>query len=154
MDFQGPLFDAVVKGDEIAVVHLLSLGGSIHRADSQGLTALHWSAASPEGENLVPYLLSRGARIDARDVAGRTPLHLHCARGRSFGTACLLHQGADTNSQTANSLLTPLHLAAKYNHADIARLLLAYGARTSLVNKDGLKAKDFGLVDLLSSGGS
>ena len=126
------MFDAVVCGDESALIHLLSLGASIHSVDDQGLTALHWSAASPEGENLVPYLLSRGAHIDARDIAGITPLHLHCARGRIFGAACLLHQGADANSQTTDSLgMTPLTFATKLNHAEIVRLLLAYGAKAS-----------------------
>ena len=89
-------------------------------------------------------------QIDARDNGGRTPLHLHCALGRNFGTSCLLHQGADTNSQTIDTLLTPLHIAAKHNHLEIARLLLAYGAKAGIANKDGHKAKDFGLIDLLS----
>ena len=142
MDFQQALFDAVAAGNETAVAQILALGGSIHAADAQGLTALHWTAASPEAENLVPYLLLQGARIDARDASGRTPLHLHCALGRRFGTACLLHQGADVNLQTTGALLTPLHLAAQQNHIEIARLLVAYGAKTSTANAKGQLPRD------------
>lgn len=145
MDFQSALFDAVSMGNETAVAQILALGASIHRADAEGLTALHWSSASTESENLVPFLLLQGARIDARDAQGRTPLHMHCALGRRFGTACLLHQGADVNIQTTGTLLTPLHLAAKHNHIEIARLLVAYGAKTSSPDSKGLLPRDLGI---------
>ena len=145
MEYQSSLFDAVTMGNETAVAQILALGGSIHKADAQGLTALHWAASSLESENLVPYLLLQGARIDARDASGRTPLHMHCALGRKFGTACLLHQGADVNHQTTGALLTPLHLAARHNHIEIARLLVAYGAKTSTANSKGELPRDLGL---------
>lgn len=89
--FQGPLFDAIAKGDEASVLHLLSLGASVNKTDNKGLTALHWCSSSAEGELLVPMLINRKAKIDAKDKLGRTPLHLHCVRGRTFGTVCLLH---------------------------------------------------------------
>jgi Ankyrin repeat len=160
-EFLSPIIDAIVKGDEVAVLHLLSLGGSVNAADAQtGLTPLHWTSASKEAEYLVPVLLARGtitldgivchrlsccwafrrprwaivletarpsafyvyfstycaycpvgALIDVKDNKGRTPLHLHSARGRSFGVTCLLHQGADVNLQTTDTLSTALHLA-------------------------------------------
>ena len=74
-------------------MHLIRLGASVTAEDSKGLTALHWTAASPEAELLVPVLLARGSNIDARDELGRTPLHFHAAQGRGFGVACLLHRG-------------------------------------------------------------
>ena len=120
------LIDSVVKGDESAVNHVLSMGADIHEADSSGLTPLHWTSASAAAEALVPYLLSCGAKLDVRDNLGHTPLHLHCARGRSFGASCLLHQGSDTNARTQTTLYTPLHLASKFKHAEIAKVLLAY----------------------------
>lgn len=146
--FQEPFFNAVASGDEAAVNRLLSLGASLNKPDEKGLTALHWAASSPEAEVLVPLLLSRGSKIDARDELGRTALHVHCARGRVFGVGCLLHQGADANCQTLDTLSTPLHLAAIHNQTEIARLLLAYGAKSSVLNSAGERARDIGLADL------
>ena len=100
--------------------------------------------------------------------SGMTPLHLHAAHGRAYGTSCLLHQGADVNKQTIdtgisainllfgwiltivlnNSGSTALHFAARYKQAEVAKLLLAYGAKTSTSNKLGERPKDLGLSDL------
>lgn len=148
MDFQSSLFDAVVKGDESTVIHVLALGASVNGPDSTGLTALHWASASSDAETLVPMLLARGAKINARDINGVTPLHLHAAQGRCFGAACLLHQGADPNLQTKDTLSSPLHFAAAHQQANVARLLLAYGAKTGLLNSKGQRAKDLGLANL------
>jgi len=148
MDFQSLLLDAVVKGDESTVFHVLALGGNVNGPDASGLTALHWASVSSDAETLVPMLLARGAKINARDTNGVTPLHLHAAQGRCFGVACLLHQGADPNLQTNDTLSTPLHFAAFHKQANVARLLLAYGAKTGLVNSRGQRAKDLGLANL------
>jgi len=74
--------------------------------------------------------------------------HTHTPQGRCFGTACLLHQGADPNVQTKDTLSSPLHFAAAHQQAGAARLLLAYGAKTGLLNSKGQRAKDLGLADL------
>lgn len=57
-------------------------------------------------------------------------------------------QGADPNVQTSDTLSTPLHYAAAHNNSDIARLLLAFGAKSSIQNSVGERAKDIGLPDL------
>jgi ankyrin repeat protein len=65
--FQEPLFNAIVRGDDVAVTRLLSLGigSAVNCVDHHGLTALHWSAASPESELLVPLLLGEmGLRVN------------------------------------------------------------------------------------------
>ena len=36
---------------------------------------------------------------------------------------------------------TPLHVAAKYGHRDVVRLLLAYGGDVTITTKDGIIAK-------------
>lgn len=63
--FQEPLFNAVAKGDDVAVTRLLSLGqGSIYCSDQKGLTVLHWAAASAESELLVPLLLGKSKPLN------------------------------------------------------------------------------------------
>jgi ankyrin repeat protein len=42
MDLIGPLFDAVIKGDESIVNHVVSLGINLTVNDEDGLTVLHW----------------------------------------------------------------------------------------------------------------
>ena len=37
--------------------------------------------------------------------------------------------GADVNAQTYDTESSPLHYAAEHNHAHIARILVAYGAK-------------------------
>lgn len=154
MDFFQPLIDAVLRGDEVAVSHIINLGNfslDLSEADSNGMTALHWAAISPESERLVPNLISRGASFQLCDAKRQTPLHLYCAKGRLYGVSCLLHSGADTNIQSSDTLMTPLHLAVINNHADIARLLLAFGADVNVKMSTGETALELGLSNLLGS---
>ena len=48
MDFQENLFDAVVNGDEEAVLAMLRQGAQINNGDADGLTALHWASGNFE----------------------------------------------------------------------------------------------------------
>jgi ankyrin repeat protein len=149
--FHGHLIDAIAKGDEVAVQHILNIGASVNKPDDNGFHPIHWASLSQETESLIPFLLSKGAEIDAKNNIGQTPLHLVCMNGGSFGAACLLHQGADANVQTSHDLSTPLHYAVQYNHQDIARLLMAYGAKSSIVNRNGERPKDLGLSDVIEN---
>lgn len=83
MDFQEPLLDAIVKGDEDAVLALLRMGASLNHGDADGLTALHWASGSADAENLVPVLIGNGASINIIDNFGRKPLHIYCQHGRA-----------------------------------------------------------------------
>ena len=152
MEFFKPLINAILRGDDVAVSHIIDLGNFSHdlsEADANGMTALHWAAISPESEKLFPLLLSHGTSIQVCDLKGLTPLHLCCAQGRLYGVTCLLHKGANPNALSTESI-TPLHLAVQHHHSDIARLLLSFGANTSLESVDGRSADDLGLSNLLS----
>ena len=142
MDLTKPLIDAVLMGDQYAIKHVLSIGANINNSDERGLTALHWSAATSAGEELVPFLLSLGSKLDARDKLGHTPVHLHSAKGRLFGVSCLLHQGCDSNARVHKTLQTPLHMACDNGHTEVSRVLLAYGAKMSSRDADGNKPKE------------
>ncbi len=149
MDLRDALFDAVVKGDEATVCHILNIGGNLAINDSDGYTALHWSAASPEGEKLVPLLVSKKANINVRDNFGQTPLHVHCSRGCVYGVACLLHHGADPNCRTTDTNQSALDLAEHHNQDEIIKLLLTYGAsQNSMINNTISPVKNETLNDL------
>jgi ankyrin repeat protein len=153
--FFEPLLDAIGRGDDVAVAHIIDIGGfsaDLSETDTNGFTCLHWAASSREAERLLPMLLAQGARVEATNNFGQTPLHLCCAQGRLYAVTCLLHKGANPNPQTADTLSTPLHLAVQHDHEDISRLLLAFGADTSIVNAAGETVFDLGLAELL--GGS
>lgn len=126
-----PMMETVVRGDRDAFEHLLDMGADVNVCDFTGKTALHWAAASPQGEILVCDLLREGAKTEVRDKQGYTPLHAHCAKGRYYAVSCLLYHGADVNAQSDFTALTPLQIAAMCEHASIVRLLLAHGARAS-----------------------
>ena len=116
------------------------------------MTALHWAATTSESEKLIPVLLSYGASIQLSDKKGLTPLHLCCAHGRLYGVTCLLHKGANANSVSVESAMTPLHVAVLNHHADIARLLLAFGADASIEMSTSQSSFDLGLSNLINGG--
>jgi ankyrin repeat protein len=134
MEFFECLIDAVLRGDEVGVSHMIELGhfsSNLSEADGNGMTALHWAATSPESEKLVPLLLSKGASFQLLDKSGQSPLHLFAKNGRLFGVTSLLHKGANVNFESTDSL-TPLQLAMHNKHTDIVRLLLAFGADANI----------------------
>lgn len=128
MDLRDALFDAVVKGDETAVLYVLNIGGSLAINDSKGFTVLHWAASNKFSEKLVPMLIARKANVNAIDNNGQTPLHVHCARGCAYGVACLLYHGANPNCRTTDHNISPLDIAEAHRQDEIVKLLLTFGA--------------------------
>lgn len=57
--------------------------------------------------------------------------------GRVYGVSCLLQAGAAVNIVSPQNHLTPLHLAVLHNQIEVANILLAYGADTSVLNANG-----------------
>jgi hypothetical protein len=142
MDFSSALFDSIVKGDEKALIHINDVCKLIHATDDEGCSALHWAALNEATEKLVSTIIELGADINALDKRGRSPLHYFCAKNLLYGATCILHHGADTDTQTYEDKLTPLHVAAASGEDDMVRLLLAYGASTSILNNYSLTARD------------
>ena len=96
-------------------------------------------------DTFVRWLVAQGADLSTVDSWGRTPLHARAGSHRAR-IDVLLELGADVNSDSA-SIGTPLHAAARAQHAENARLLLEWGARVDAVNREGLTPLELGLRD-------
>ena len=70
-----------------------------------------------------------------------SPLHLAVCNGDLETVKKSIEYGADVNKIVRN--MTPLMLAARYNHVEIVKILLANGAKPSIENAHGLRALDY-----------
>ncbi|KAF2082482.1 ankyrin repeat domain-containing protein [Flavobacterium sharifuzzamanii] len=70
-----------------------------------------------------------------------SPLHRAICSGDIEKVKKCIEYGADVNKMSRK--MTPLMLAARYNHVEIIKILLANGAKSSIVNEQGFKALDY-----------
>jgi ankyrin repeat protein len=135
---QPALFAAVVYQQRAALDLLLERGGKLETRNARGTTVLH-SPAWQGNEELVRYLLSKGADPKAmatglQETRGvrlpiGTPLHIVGFSGSSACGKALIEAGADVNAACPESGHTPLHMAARFDNHEFARLLLKNRAR-------------------------
>jgi ankyrin repeat protein len=118
-----PVGDAAMRHDRDAVRTLLTQGADVNAAQGDGMTALHWAAASGDAE-LTSMLLYAGASVRARTRLGRyTPLHLASRGGDAATISLLLQWGADVDGRTSTGA-TPLMLAAGSGQVQAVTALL------------------------------
>ena len=126
------LHQAVSRGEVASVRLELGKGADPNRKDPDRLTPLHVAARQGHLE-IAQLLLQSGADPNRRqDPTGSTPLHLAVEHQHEKVTRLLLEQGANPNLAARHGegqTLAPLQLAAQGGDAEIARLLLRYGAR-------------------------
>lgn len=132
----GPLHEAAVAGDDVALTVLLEGGASVQASDEAGLTPLIIAARAGHSKT-VALLVSRGADPRGRDEKGLTALHAASHSGQLGVVTVLLEQGVDVNDQKNRFGLTPLHAAAEANYLEIAQRLLDAGARTGRPDSSG-----------------
>ncbi|MFD2942349.1 ankyrin repeat domain-containing protein [Flavobacterium notoginsengisoli] len=70
-----------------------------------------------------------------------SPLHVAVCKGDFESVKKIIEYGADVNKVIRN--MTPLMLAARYNHVEIVKILLANGAKPSIENEQGFRALDY-----------
>jgi len=130
-DNQGstPLHEACEGGSDKIVELLLQKGAQILEADRDGVLPLH--VACREGHiAIVKQLFLHGYHIKdglvrAKDMHGNSALHFAVESGVKEIVEVLLLNGSDPIAQKKNEV-TPLHIAARNGHIEIAKYLVQY----------------------------
>ncbi|XP_061701463.1 ankyrin repeat and SOCS box protein 16 isoform X2 [Syngnathoides biaculeatus] len=123
------------RGHAACVEELLFRGAEVN-ADPGGGTALHDACAGGHAA-CVKLLLAHGADAQLLAVDGNAPLHL-CTSPLSLRCAeLLLDSGTEVDTRTAESRLTPLHVASQWGLEGHVELLLSLGADVLATNREG-----------------
>ncbi len=108
---RGSLVNAILSGDQAAVICQLDMGTSVNQADpAYGLSPLCWASLSGN-DPVVSLLLERGADLRGRDSSGDTPLHEAALFCHPNTVRLLLEHGADPSVRDKAGS-TPLGLCA------------------------------------------
>lgn len=149
-----PLVFATVKNDGKSVAILLKASADPNYTFPNGTSVLN-VAAGYKSSAAAAALLDGSANPNVADRGGNTPLHVAAQAGALAIVQNLLVKGADPNARTLKTKggamppgappffrvpggeQTPLLLAAKANHEDVMRALIAGGAEPKLKAQDG-----------------
>ena len=83
--------------------------------------------------DMAQLLLGHGADVNAADLAHFTALHAAARKGDLPAVSFLLEHGADVNALAGR--LTPLDVAMRNRHEDVAAILREHGARIGPRNR-------------------
>jgi ankyrin repeat protein len=150
-----PLVFAVIKDDLASIKTLLGAGANPNVALLSGATPIV-VAMQYRHTAATLLLIEGGADINKRDRGGNTMLHLAAQTGDMQLVRVLLAKGSDPNARTPTSKApsgargggglarggtageqTPLMMAARSDHEDVMRALVAAGADPGLRAQDG-----------------
>ncbi len=134
------LYIACRNGHAEVVEFLLAKDPDLAFRAYQGGTPLHW-AYFGGSRRVIELLEQHGADPMARDTGlGCTPRSFGICVPANWGMAFLVRARLDQDPALVNIMdgrTSPLHEAARNNHAEIVRLLLERGAKPALKNGDG-----------------
>ena len=97
-------------------------------------TALHRACRNGDAEVVRLLIRVGGANVHARSNAGRTPLLIAADFGFAPVVQHLVDAGADVHAATFQKK-TPLYCAAERNHPEVAKILLAHGAKSDMLRE-------------------
>ena len=116
---------------------LIEAGARLDIVDNEGKTPLHYAMTYNLG--LIPLLVEAHANVNAKDKAGKTPLQMAVLTSNPIAVEQLLKAGADPNAVDSEGN-TPLF---GVQSVDIAKALIAAGAKTATKNLKGETALDY-----------
>jgi peptidoglycan/LPS O-acetylase OafA/YrhL len=94
-----PLVQAILAGDQAAVMRQLNMGNSVNQEDpAYGLTPLCWASLAGN-DKAVSLLLDRGADARGGDKEGNTPLHQAALFCHPSTVRLLLEHGAEPSAK-------------------------------------------------------
>ncbi|WP_353281815.1 ankyrin repeat domain-containing protein [Wolbachia endosymbiont (group B) of Horisme vitalbata] len=104
--------------------------------DIEGNKAMHLASLSGQAD-VIELLIDNFISVRDKNNQGKTPLHLAAENGRGVAVKILLEQMIDINERDSVSLETPLNLAIKNGHTNIAISLIEKKADFSICNSEG-----------------
>jgi uncharacterized protein len=150
-----PLVFAVVKNDVLSVQALLKAGANPNHALPSGSFPLVIAMSYGNTEASLA-LIAGGADVNVKDRAGNAPIHMAAQQGDVAVVKALLTRGVDPNARTPRTMTTdgrrgggggfrpgpsgeqtPLMMAARGDHEETMRALVAGGADPTLRAQDG-----------------
>lgn len=137
-------------GFKNCVQALLEAGSNINARDSDLWTPLSVAVSYNNLEAVLCLISTQGVEIPERDR-----LELFCRatkRGNLEVMRFLISSGADVNASAFQGVVSaPIHVAATYDQADAATLLIDHGCDVDNINSDGwtalMRAADGGCAD-------
>lgn len=124
--YENELLVAVNGGDPSAVERLIRSGADVNFATVDGGASPLYNAARRGHTEIGGLLIDAGADVDWVSQGGHSPLMWAATRGHRDMVRLLAAAGADL--EQGRPRITALSIAAMYNHTDIVRDLLDWGA--------------------------
>jgi uncharacterized protein len=150
-----PLVFAVTRNDVGSIKSLLAAGADPNQKLASGSWPLVVAMSYRHTASALA-LIEAGADVNTRDRTGNSPLHVAAQQGDVAVVKELLAKGVDPNVRTPRSIVagggrgggggfrpgtsgeqTPLMMAARGDHEDVMRALVAGGADAALRAQDG-----------------
>ena len=130
-----PLYRSLVSNNIVAMKELLKFGADPNITNNMGETPLYQSVDNENYEAML-ILLENEADCNICKSDGMSPLHLAVKKNLKKFIEKLLEHKANPNLKNKLYQQTPLHIAVKNkNEIDIIKMLLKYGADTTIKDK-------------------
>lgn len=124
------MIEQIAQLGQASMLELALAGPNAKRATGAEGELLLLAAAKAGQEGTTGVLLRSGANPNADDKRGDTALYHAVKANAASVVKQLLEAGANPNRGSPKSQETPLSYALRYDHLEIARLLLEHGAKS------------------------